>query len=120
MQADNVLRFLCLAAILLRRQDQAQRRAARLESDLGRVKCHEAEVSPSSFEPDTSARVTCDQRRARRLRDRFSARRGLVAATSSVITLKPASVHGPNEVTIATSVASRPRAIRIRPMRGSL
>jgi len=38
--------------------------------------------------------------------------------TSSVITLKPASVHGPNEVTIATSVASRPRAIRMRPMRG--
>jgi len=29
--------------------------------------------------------------------------------TSRVITLKPASVHGPNEVTIATSVASRPR-----------
>ena len=40
--------------------------------------------------------------------------------TSSVITLKPASVHGPNEVTIATSVASRPRAIRMRPMRGWL
>jgi hypothetical protein len=40
--------------------------------------------------------------------------------TSSVITLKPASVHGPNEVTIATSVASRPRAIRMRPMRGLL
>jgi hypothetical protein len=40
--------------------------------------------------------------------------------TSSVITLKPARVHGPNEVTIATSVASRPRAIRMRPMRGWL
>ena len=40
--------------------------------------------------------------------------------TSSVNTLKPASVHGPNEVTIATSVASRPRAIRMRPMRGVL
>ncbi len=40
--------------------------------------------------------------------------------TSSVTTLKPASVWGPNEVTIATSVASRPRAIRMRPMRGSL
>ena len=39
---------------------------------------------------------------------------------SSVITLKPASVHGPNEVTIATSVASRPRAIKMRPMRGLL
>ena len=42
------------------------------------------------------------------------------SVTSSVITLKPASVHGPNEVTIATSVASRPRAIRMRPMRGTL
>jgi Quinolinate synthetase A protein len=40
--------------------------------------------------------------------------------TSSVNTLKPASMHGPNEVTIATSVASRPRAIKIRPMRGLL
>lgn len=39
---------------------------------------------------------------------------------SSVITLKLASVHGPNEVTIATSVASRPRAIRMRPIRGML
>src|SRR4051812_22294714 len=29
--------------------------------------------------------------------------------TSSVTTLKPASVQAPNEVTIATSVASRPR-----------
>jgi len=28
--------------------------------------------------------------------------------TSSVITLKRASVHGPNEVTIAASVASHP------------
>jgi hypothetical protein len=35
-------------------------------------------------------------------------------------TLKLASVQGPNEVTIATSVASRPRAIRMRPMRGML
>jgi hypothetical protein len=41
-------------------------------------------------------------------------------ATSSVNTLKPASFPGPNEVTIATSVASRPRAIKIRPMRGVL
>src|SRR5450631_3338258 len=40
--------------------------------------------------------------------------------TSSVNTLKPASMHGPKEVTIATSVASRPRAINIRPMRGVL
>ena len=31
-----------------------------------------------------------------------------------------ASVHGPNDVTIATSVASRPRAIKMRPMRGLL
>ena len=45
---------------------------------------------------------------------------GADGVTSSVITLKPASVHGPNEVTIATSVASRPRAIRMRPMRGTL
>jgi hypothetical protein len=40
--------------------------------------------------------------------------------TSSVNTLKPASLPGPNEVTIATSVASRPRAIKMRPMRGVL
>jgi hypothetical protein len=45
---------------------------------------------------------------------------GAADVTSSVITLKPASVHGPNEVTIATSVASRPRAIKMRPMRGTL
>src|SRR5258707_11018933 len=45
---------------------------------------------------------------------------GAADVTSSVITLKPASVQGPNEVTIATSVASRPRAIRMRPMRGTL
>jgi hypothetical protein len=45
---------------------------------------------------------------------------GPADVTSSVITLKPASVHRPNEVTIATSVASRPRAIRMRPMRGLL
>ena len=45
---------------------------------------------------------------------------GKADLTSSVITLKPARVHGPNEVTIATSVASRPRAIRMRPMRGWL
>jgi len=35
-----------------------------------------------------------------------------------VITLKPASVHGPNEIT--TPVASRPRAIRMRRTRGPL
>jgi hypothetical protein len=34
--------------------------------------------------------------------------------------LKLASVQGPKEVTIATSVASRPRAIRMRPTRGVL
>ena len=42
---------------------------------------------------------------------------GAADVTSSVMTLKPASVHGPNEVTIATSVASRPRAIKMRPIR---
>ena len=50
-------------------------------------------------------------------------RHGLAGAadvTSLVITLKLASVHGPNEVSIATSVASRPRAIKMRPMRGLL
>ena len=45
---------------------------------------------------------------------------GAADVTSSVMTLKPASVHGPNEVTIATSVASHPRAIKMRPIRGSL
>ena len=41
-------------------------------------------------------------------------------ATSSVKTLKAASVWRPYDVVIATSVASRPRAIRMRPMRGVL
>src|SRR5258708_5054258 len=45
---------------------------------------------------------------------------GTADVTSLVITLKLASVHGPNEVTIATSGASPPRAIKIRPMRGLL
>jgi hypothetical protein len=40
--------------------------------------------------------------------------------TSSVVTLKSTSVCRPNEVTMATSVASRPCAIRMRPIRGSL
>ena len=40
--------------------------------------------------------------------------------TSSVCTLKSTRVHGPKVVAIATSVASRPRATRIRPMRGVL
>jgi hypothetical protein len=40
--------------------------------------------------------------------------------TSSVMTLKLARVHNPKEVTIATSVASRPRAIKMRPTRGVL
>ena len=45
---------------------------------------------------------------------------GASEVTSSVITLKSASLQGPNSVTIATSVASRPRAIKMRPMRGLL
>src|SRR5258708_35392329 len=40
--------------------------------------------------------------------------------TSSVQTVKPASVLGPKELLIATSVASRPRAITTRPIRGML
>src|SRR6516165_12645615 len=40
--------------------------------------------------------------------------------TSSVMTLKFARVQGPKEVTIAASVASRPRAIKMRPTRGVL
>src|SRR5215218_5944230 len=40
--------------------------------------------------------------------------------SSRVVTLKPASVHAPKLVESATSVASRPRAIRMRPMRGML
>jgi hypothetical protein len=39
---------------------------------------------------------------------------------SSVKTWNDVSVHGPKLVTKATSVASRPRAIRILPMRGLL
>ena len=41
-------------------------------------------------------------------------------ATSSVKTLKLASVLGPNVLLIGTSTASRPRAIRMRPIRGML
>src|SRR5437870_10692478 len=42
------------------------------------------------------------------------------ASTSSVTTVKPLRVFGPNVVVIATSAASRPRAINTRPMRGIL
>jgi hypothetical protein len=42
------------------------------------------------------------------------------AAISSVTTVKLASVLGPKVVVIATSAASRPRAISARPMRGVL
>ena len=42
------------------------------------------------------------------------------ALTSSVQTLKLFSVLGPNVLLIATSVASRPRAIKTRPIRGTL
>jgi len=40
--------------------------------------------------------------------------------TSSVQTLKLTSVLGPNVVAMATSIASRPLAIRTRPIRGTL
>ena len=60
------------------------------------------------------------RQRASLLRTRGNAALHGLDVTFRVMTLKPASVHGPNEVTIATSVASRPRAIRMRPMRGLL
>jgi hypothetical protein len=41
-------------------------------------------------------------------------------STSSVHTLKLVSVFGPNVLVIATSTASRPRAISTRPVRGIL
>src|SRR5580765_359100 len=41
-------------------------------------------------------------------------------ATGSVQTLKLSSVFAPNVVAIATSDASRPRAMRTRPTRGTL
>jgi hypothetical protein len=40
--------------------------------------------------------------------------------TSSVMTLNRASIAGPNAVEMATSAASLPRAMRIRPIRGRL
>jgi hypothetical protein len=40
--------------------------------------------------------------------------------TSSVTTLNPTNALGPKIVDSATSVASRPRAIKIRPIRGVL
>jgi hypothetical protein len=90
-------------------------------------------VGAAGFEPATP----CSQSRcATRLRYAPNARyrdvahstrpvnRDVVAGpqpvTSSVITLKPTSVDGPKLVEIATSVASRPRPIKIRPMRGRL
>ena len=60
-----------------------------------------------------------DKSRIRHQRD-FVSTGTSADVTSCVITLKFASVHGPNEVTIATSVASRPRTIKMRPMRGLL
>jgi hypothetical protein len=51
---------------------------------------------------------------------RMAALEKVAQVTSAVNTWNFVSVHGPKEVTIATSVASRPRAIRIRPMRGLL
>ncbi len=42
------------------------------------------------------------------------------STTSSVTTVKPESTEGPKIVEMATSVASRPLAIKIRPMRGML
>ena len=46
--------------------------------------------------------------------------RGQGERISSVTTEKPTSLLGPKVVLIATSAASRPRAIRMRPMRGLL
>ena len=63
-------------------------------------------------------RATRPQDRSRVSFRGFHALRMRHQATSSVNTLKLARLHGPNEVTIATSVASRPRAIKMRPMRG--
>ena len=63
----------------------------------------------------------------RRIEPHWRPREGLSAAcgphaatTSSVWTLKLASLVAPKLVERATSVASRPRAIRMRPMRGLL
>src|SRR6516164_3721315 len=76
---------------------------------------------PSAHSPRSARRVVVDVDHKPRSRE-SSERRTRVHrdVTSSVNTLKPASTHGPNEVAIATSVASRPRAIKIRPMRGLL
>src|ERR1700680_3465421 len=50
-----------------------------------------------------------------------AAREEAVSTSAELLrTLKPASVHGPKDVTMATSVASRPRAIRMRPILGLL
>jgi len=51
---------------------------------------------------------------------RPAAPRPQLATTSSVTTLNPASRVSPKLVESATSVASRPRAMRMRPMRGLL
>ena len=54
------------------------------------------------------------------LADLLNATFGEGHLTSSVQTVKPARVLGPNVLLIATSVASRPRAMSTRPIRGVL
>jgi hypothetical protein len=128
----------------------AKHDAIRVSSALRPVRCDRLGVAPiprrtcrekTKSDPRGAARNDVDVSRMRQERTlvwRWSARligrtnvfseklkrRHMIAEVgaliSSVITLKLASVHGPNEVTIATSVASRPRAIRIRPIRGVL
>src|SRR5258708_22344315 len=73
--------------------------------------------SPFKGAPTVIAAIAMTLIHKQAVRHRFA---GTAPVTSLVVTLKLASVHGPNEVTIATSVASRPRAIKIRPMRGLL
>ena len=75
------------------------------------------ENTPISLRPQGTRRAAAESPAS--MRERYLAA-AAVAATSSVTTLKPASVQGPNDVTMATSVASRPRAIRMRPIRGVL
>jgi hypothetical protein len=62
-------------------------------------------------------RVAIDRVVPHRERAQVSGQDAYRSLISSTHTLKPASVLGPNALLIATSVASRPRATRIRPIR---
>jgi len=103
----------CLAAPIVLSSQRAERRRM-----LGPTSCVIASASMSARSATSSACPRGPWSTTASTSFYVAARPAYV--TSSVMTLKPASVQGPKEVTIATSVASRPRAIKMRPTRGVL